>query len=67
MLVCESCCYFSDEKKCLVHKVMSGSQSEQECESFIDTEFKPEYSGCCGIYNMPHASSANNNTTDDGE
>jgi hypothetical protein len=65
MLECESCCYFSDEEQCLVRKVMNDSRREQGCESFIDSEFKPEYSGCCGIYNMPHASSTNNTTDDE--
>jgi len=67
MLGCESCCYFSDEGKCLVRKVMSDRRREQGCESFIDKEFQPQVSGCCGIYNMPHEVSARNNTTDNCE
>jgi hypothetical protein len=55
----------SDEGKCLVRKVMNDSQSGQGCESFIDKDFKPEFSDCCGIYNMPHQVTVKNNTTDD--
>jgi hypothetical protein len=58
MLGCESCCYLSDEGKCLVRKVMSDSRREQGCESFIDKEFQPQVSGCCGIYNMPKGTSS---------
>jgi len=60
MLGCESCCYFSDEGQCLVHNRISHKQREQGCESFIDKEFKPQVSGCCGIYNMPKGTSSEN-------
>ncbi len=64
---CESCSYFTDDGKCLVRKKVTKKQREQGCDSFIDKEFQPQVSGCCGIYNMPHEVSAKNNTIDDDE
>ena len=64
---CESRTYFTDDGKCLVRKRLNRNQREQRCDSFIDKEFQPQVSGCCGIYNMPHEVSAKNNTVDDGE
>jgi hypothetical protein len=58
MFGCESCCYLSDEGKCLVRKVMSDRRREQGCDSFIDKEFKPQFSDCCGVYNMPNRKSS---------
>ncbi|MFA5367185.1 MAG: hypothetical protein WC333_04850 [Dehalococcoidia bacterium] len=54
---CESCNYFTDDGKCLARKRITGKQREQGCESFIDKEFQPQVSGCCGIYNMPKGQS----------
>jgi hypothetical protein len=48
----------SDEGKCLIRKVMSDKRREQGCDSFIDKEFEPQFSDCCGIYNMPNRKSS---------
>ena len=55
---CESCNYFTSDGKCLVRKRISQRYREQGCDSFIDKDFEPQVSGCCGIYNMPKGQSS---------
>ncbi|MFA5055424.1 MAG: hypothetical protein WC562_04525 [Dehalococcoidia bacterium] len=64
MGTCYRCHYFNDDEECIIHKLKDDKQLIKGCDSFIDKNFDPQFSDCCGILNWPSATSSDDTDTE---